>query len=137
LGIPQIQYISTSKPDGTDDTCDQLGWKKLEQAGQLLQHQAAQSEEGTPLEVVLTDENFYAGLPFASLYFACKARGLKVVCILQYCSEGDNIPDAFFVNESLHQFLRQKQGENPGNVQWRIPLSWETVYGPPPDDSIF
>lgn len=137
---PQIHYVSSSEPDGSDGVCDQLGWKRLEQAGQLLQHQAAlssSSEEASASEVVLTDENYYAGLPFASLYSSCKAKGLKVVCVLLYCSEGDNIPDAFFVAESLHHLLAQKQSGDPSNVQWRIPLSWETVYGPPPDDSIF
>ncbi|CAM6120976.1 unnamed protein product [Calypogeia fissa] len=140
---PQIQYISTSKPDGSDEICDQLGWKRLEQAGQLFQHQAALSEESSSSsspsssQVVLTDENYYAGLPFASLYSSCKAKGLNVVCILLYCSEGDNTPDAFFAVESLQHLLQQRKVGNFGNVQWRIPLSWETVYGPPPDDSIF
>ena len=34
-----------------------------------------------------------------------QAQGLNVLCILYFCSEGDNIQDAFLLAEALQSFL--------------------------------
>lgn len=39
---------------------------------------------------------------FGSCY---QAKGLKVTCILCYCSEGDNIPDSFQLAEASCKLL--------------------------------
>lgn len=41
-----------------------------------------------------------------SLCFVNQAKGLKVTCLLCYCSEGDNIPDAFHLAEAACKLLR-------------------------------
>lgn len=35
-----------------------------------------------------------------------QAKGLKVTCLLCYCSEGDNISDAFQLAEAVCKLLR-------------------------------
>lgn len=75
---PQIQYISTAKGDGSDDRCEQLGWKRLQhyspssEAWQLLDHQAALAEDSISAEIPLTDDLYFPGQPFASLLACCK-----------------------------------------------------------------
>lgn len=76
---PQIQYISTAKEDGSDERCEQLGWKRLQhfspssEAWKLLDHQAASSmEDSTSEEIALTDDMYFPRQPFASLLACCK-----------------------------------------------------------------
>lgn len=144
----QIQYISSATNDGTDRRCEELGYKKLEEynPSQRRWKQLALLAEGKSIpedlldvEDELVDEDYFAGLPFAALFSCCKAEGLKVTCLLCYCSEGDNIPDSFQLADAACKLLglspEKFHGNEPGG--WTIPLSWKTVYGPPPDLSMF
>ncbi|KAH0843444.1 hypothetical protein HID58_092029 [Brassica napus] len=83
--------------------------------------------------------DYYPSLPFAALFSAFKARGLKVTCLLCYCSEGDNIPDAFLLAEAASKLTGltpdKFHGEEGG--KWRIPYSWKSMYGAPPDCPCF
>ncbi|XP_024368227.1 uncharacterized protein [Physcomitrium patens] len=140
----QLQYISTANEDGSDDRCEQLGWKRLHhylpssEAWQVLDHQAMSAEDSLYSEIPQSDDLYFPRQPFASLLACCKAQGLKVVCILCFCAEGDNVPDAFLIADGLHRLLCHEKKEPQGSgVTWKIPLSWTTVYGPPPDDTMF
>ncbi|BBN12259.1 proteasome assembly chaperone 2 [Marchantia polymorpha subsp. ruderalis] len=130
---PQVYYCTT---DTNTSVFQQLRWKTLEHS-EALQH-ADELVQGPGEDFDgLNDENYYAGQPFSLLYSCCKARGLKVTCLLSFCAEGDNIPDAFFVVKSLQTLLQQTNGAKFDATTATIPLSWATVYGPPPDDSIW
>ncbi|GMH02732.1 hypothetical protein Nepgr_004571 [Nepenthes gracilis] len=146
----QIHYLSSTCTDGKDDDCESLGWKKLQEYNPVQRRWKYLSsvaegkhlkEEDLPLDDDLEedDEDYYASLPFAALYSCFKAKGLKVTCLLCYCSEGDNIPDSINLAEAacklLHLCPRSFHGNEDGG--WVIPLSWKTVYGPPPDVSLF
>ncbi|KAK4340294.1 hypothetical protein RND71_041756 [Anisodus tanguticus] len=67
------------------------------------------------------------------------AKGLKVTCLLCYCSEGDNIPDAFHLADTASKALGLIPNSSQGNEggSWTVPFSWKSVYGPPPDMSLF
>ncbi|GFP85441.1 proteasome assembly chaperone 2 [Phtheirospermum japonicum] len=104
----QIYYLSSSNVDGTDSECESLGWNRLQDydpAQRTWKHLDALAEEGSmpdedfPIEE-LGDEDYYPSLPFAALFSCFKAKGLKVTCLLCYCSEGDNIPEAFSMAEA-------------------------------------
>ncbi|PQM33225.1 proteasome assembly chaperone 2 [Prunus yedoensis var. nudiflora] len=145
----QTLYLSSTNSDGTDDYCEQLRWKKLQEykptqkAWKYLSALAegnAIPESILPFEGELEEEEYYyPSLPFAALFSCLKAKGLKVTCLFCYCSEGDNIPDAFHLAEAACKLL----GLSPSNFQGNgndklvIPLSWKTVYGPPADMSLF
>lgn len=139
------RYISTASPDGTDQRCDILGWKKFEnylplsEPWKLLDAQSLKQadEDLDDREVQLNDEMYYPSLPFASLFSCCKARGLNVVCILYFCSEGDNIQDAFCLGEALQKFFSVTSLSGPRPERWVIPYSWRSVYGPPPDLTMY
>lgn len=48
-----------------------------------------------------------------------QAKGLKVTCLLCYCSEGDNIADAFQLAEATSKILKL----NPDSFQGEFLLS--------------
>ncbi|KAF3435646.1 hypothetical protein FNV43_RR22737 [Rhamnella rubrinervis] len=146
----QVHYLSSTNKDGTDDNCEALGWKRLQEYNpdqrrwKYLSNVAEGSviqEEDLPFEDDQeNEEDYYSSLPFAALYSILKAKGLKVTCILCYCSEGDNIHDASNLTEAVYKFLGRTPSNSHGNDdggKWVIPCSWKTVYGPPPDVSIF
>ncbi|ONH91369.1 hypothetical protein PRUPE_8G110200 [Prunus persica] len=122
----QTLYLSSTNSDGTDDYCEQLGWKKLQEykptqkAWKYLSALAegnAIPESILPFEGELEEEEYYyPSLPFAALFSCLKAKGLKVTCLFCYCSEGDNIPDAFHLAEATCKLLDL----SPSNFQgWR------------------
>ncbi|XP_065854859.1 uncharacterized protein [Euphorbia lathyris] len=145
----QTYYLSSTNDDGSDDHCEQLGWKRLKEYNpaqrswkylSTLAEGKAAEENLFPFEDELEEEeDYYPSLPFAALFSCLKAKGLKVTCLLCYCSEGDNISDAFHLAEAASKFLGFSSDSFHGdeNSKWLIPYSWKTVYGPPPDMSIF
>ncbi|KAK4562890.1 hypothetical protein RGQ29_005396 [Quercus rubra] len=124
----QTYYLSSTNSDGTDDYCEQLGWKRLREYNPTQRCWKYLS--------TLAEGNAF--LPFAALFSCFKAKGLKVTCLLCYCSEGDNIQDAFHLAEAACKLLGLSPSNFHGNEGngWLIPYSWKTVYGPPPDMSI-
>ncbi|XP_062092511.1 uncharacterized protein LOC133798285 isoform X1 [Humulus lupulus] len=145
----QVHYLSNIHKVGKDDCCEKIGWKVLEEYNpdqrrwKYLSDIAEGSsvhEDDFPFEDEQeNEEDYYPSLPFAALYSCFKAKALKVTCLLCYCSEGDNIPDAFNLAEAACKLL----GLSPNNLnnnndnKWLVPFSWRTLYGPPPDMSIF
>lgn len=140
----QTYYLSSSSLDGKDDECERLGFKKLQEYNpsqrtwKYLSSIAENGEEDWPYEE-LEDEDYLASLPFAALFSCFKAKGVRVTCLLCYCSEGDNIPEAFHLAEATSQLLGLSTESFQGNEggKWIVPFSWKSVYGPPPDMSLF
>lgn len=142
----QIHYLSSTNADGTDDDCEKLGWKRLQEynpSQRRWKHLSSLAEgknteeETIPFDdEIEDDEDYYATLPFAALFSCFKARGLKVTCLLCYCSEGDNIPDSMNLAQGACRILQFNPCASEGGG-WVIPLSWKSVFGPPADMSIF
>lgn len=75
----QIYYLSSMNADGTDDYCEQLGWKRLQEydpAQRSWKYLSTFAEgnanqgDNLPLEDDLEEEDYCPSLPFAVL-FAC------------------------------------------------------------------
>ncbi|KAJ3670128.1 hypothetical protein LUZ60_010452 [Juncus effusus] len=150
-----IYYISNIGNDGFDPQCENLGYKKLEEYNPdqkrwkhiislsegLINDQESQTliQEYEDENEPLTDFDYFASLPFAALFSFFKAKGFRVTCLMSYCSEGDNISDSFQLADATCKLLDL----NPDNFNgkqgagWKIPLSWQSVYGPPPDTTIY
>ncbi len=45
-----------------------------------------------------------------------QAEGLKVVCVLYFCAEGDNVPDAFLIADAVQQYLHHRKPGASGMV---------------------
>eukprot|EP00850_Spirogloea_muscicola_P009130 SM000050S17055 [mRNA] locus=s50:632392:634358:+ [translate_table: standard] len=86
------------------------------------------------------------GTMFWRMFHCCKARGLNVLALVLFCSEGDNVTDALAMADCVDRLLgllpSEADGAVPGTtnipgIRWRIPPSWASVYGPPPDTNLF
>ncbi|MEE6464567.1 hypothetical protein FKM82_006292 [Ascaphus truei] len=64
------------------------------------------------------------------LYDDCCSEEIQMAVVLKFCSEGDNIPDAFallnHINEWLH-LVEQSNGDF--STKWKIPSSWRLLFG--------
>lgn len=78
----QVHYLSSTNKDGTDDYCETLGWKRLQEYNpdqrrwKYLSNVAEGSvipEEDSSFEDDLeNEEDYYSSLPFAALYSCLK-----------------------------------------------------------------
>lgn len=78
----QVHYLSSANKDGTDDYCETLGWKRLQEYNpdqrrwKYLSNVAegsVVSEEDSSFEDDLeNEEDYYSSLPFAALYSCLK-----------------------------------------------------------------
>ncbi|EFH59386.1 hypothetical protein ARALYDRAFT_898203 [Arabidopsis lyrata subsp. lyrata] len=63
--------------------------------------------------------------------------GLGVTCLLCYCSEGDNISEAFLLAEAVSKLT----GQVPWGRRWEMAdtvfVEEYVMYGAPPDMSMF
>ncbi|CAM8901545.1 unnamed protein product [Rhodiola kirilowii] len=143
----QVFYVCSSNEDGSNPECESLGWKKLldydpKQRGWEYLSKLAEANDTqdiiSPFEDdEEEDEDYYPSLPFAALFSCFKAKGLKVTCLLCYCSEGDNIPEALHLADAALKYVGIHSKEGADRAEWVIPCSWNTFYGPPPDMSLF
>lgn len=75
-----MHYLASTNSDGTDDYCEQLGWKRLQDYNpnqrswkylSTLAEGNAMPEDSLPFEGELEEEEYYyPSLPFAAL-FSC------------------------------------------------------------------
>ena len=83
----------------------------------------------------------------------CHQMQTKLVCLVMYCSEGDNRQHAFKFADKVANLLNRneknlfkfnsevkKMNENElfqSEYQWNIPFSWQTVFGDEPPSEIY
>lgn len=64
-----------------------------------------------------------------ALYTDCCAEDISMAVVLIFCSEGDNIPDAFTLINNVNDWLHLLEKPTQGSVQWRVPPSWSLLFG--------
>lgn len=83
----QVHYLSSTNKDGTDDYCETLGWKRLQEfnpdqtrwnyLSNLAEGSVSQVEDLPFEDDQESDEDYYASLPFAALYSCLKVFLVK------------------------------------------------------------
>lgn len=63
------------------------------------------------------------------LYTDCCNENIPMAVVLIFCSEGDNIPDAFTLGNYLNDWLHLVNTSDQGTTQWNIPSSWKLLFG--------
>ncbi|KAG5265179.1 hypothetical protein AALO_G00262240 [Alosa alosa] len=63
------------------------------------------------------------------LYTDCCNEDIPMAVVLMFCSEGDNIPDAFALGNYLNDWLHLLSKSAQGSPQWNIPPSWKLLFG--------
>ncbi|XP_030030212.1 proteasome assembly chaperone 2 [Manduca sexta] len=86
----------------------------------------------------LEDELNIFGGGFASLlYKIVSEESVPCLLIYKYCSEGDNIPDAFDMIQQLTYVLPLFSGQKDLLSQLVQPVSWKFLFGRPPPREIY
>ncbi|NXN42221.1 PSMG2 protein, partial [Rhinoptilus africanus] len=57
------------------------------------------------------------------------SKGIQMAVLLKFCSEGDNIPDAFALVNYLNEWHQLIKSEVNTSSQWKIPSSWRLLFG--------
>ncbi|KAJ8412652.1 hypothetical protein AAFF_G00116030 [Aldrovandia affinis] len=63
------------------------------------------------------------------LYTDCCSEDVPLAVVLTFCSEGDNIPDAFALVNHLNDWLHLVAKPSDVSSQWRAPWSWRLLFG--------
>ncbi|XP_012691549.2 proteasome assembly chaperone 2 [Clupea harengus] len=63
------------------------------------------------------------------LYTDCCDEDIRMAVVLIFCSEGDNIPDAFALGNYLNDWLHLLGKPAQGSPQWNMPPSWKLLFG--------
>ncbi|XP_048451903.1 proteasome assembly chaperone 2 [Rhincodon typus] len=122
IGTP-LRYLATPALQTIlGDKFQTLKWKELERVAAFPGISEVEEEISIP-----------GGGITKSLYHSSCIEGIPLAVLLIFCSEGDNIPDAFnllnFLNEWME--LKGKPSDQHGitQAQWKIPSSWRLLFG--------
>ncbi|KAK6644496.1 hypothetical protein RUM43_000763 [Polyplax serrata] len=69
------------------------------------------------------------------LFNNCMRREIPCSILLNFCSDGDNIPDAFRLVDYFNEWFQLKEKQNLTN--WIVPPSWNLFFGANPPVEIF
>lgn len=119
-----MRYLaSPSIEKDSDKTFDEIHWLKL---------------ESTPNPVDNSDTLRIPGGGFAlKLYQFLKDHEIPSIIVLKFCSEGDNVPDAIALTVYLDKWLHFGIVDSKGNINSKVPHSWNFLFGNPAPTEIY
>ncbi|KAI4905424.1 hypothetical protein NFI96_026307 [Prochilodus magdalenae] len=113
-----LRYLLSPALQDVGDALRELGWTELEKVSAFP-------------GITDSEKRLYipGGGVTKGLYTDCCTESVPLAVVLLFCSEGDNIPDAFalanHLNDWLHLLEKSSQGSNP----WKVPSSWRLLFG--------
>ncbi|XP_047240040.1 proteasome assembly chaperone 2 [Girardinichthys multiradiatus] len=120
-GTPLRYLITPSLLTASADALKELGWREMERIPAFPGVKDADAEPRLCIP---------GGGITKGLYTDSCDEDLPLVVLLLFCSEGDNIPDAFALVNHLNDWLHllDSQSQEP-NSKWKVPTSWSLLYG--------
>eukprot|EP00238_Polyblepharides_amylifera_P006451 CAMPEP_0196583396 /NCGR_PEP_ID=MMETSP1081-20130531/43414_1 /TAXON_ID=36882 /ORGANISM="Pyramimonas amylifera, Strain CCMP720" /LENGTH=264 /DNA_ID=CAMNT_0041904275 /DNA_START=86 /DNA_END=880 /DNA_ORIENTATION=- len=119
LGM-QLSYLATTE----QPRCAELGWALLSDEEFNQEKIRGARTPPWPVFCALQDQ-----------------EGVDTVCVIAFCSEGDNISEGGAVAQmTADLLLLGQEGPDSGTpcaLQWRMPPSWGNLYGPAPDMALY
>ncbi|XP_037330245.2 proteasome assembly chaperone 2 isoform X1 [Pungitius pungitius] len=119
-GTPLRYLVTPSLLKESALALEELSWREMEQVPAF-----------PGLTDANTDPRLYipGGGITKGLYMDSCAVDLPLAVLLLFCSEGDNIPDAFTLVNHLNEWLHllEKPSQKPN--KWKIPSSWSLLFG--------
>merc|ERR1712142_325944 len=64
------------------------------------------------------------------LLVRCERDNIPVAALLVFCSEGDNVPEAFLLANRCNDLMQILPSEKV-QTNWRVPSSWSALFGNP------
>lgn len=119
-GTPLRYLVTPSLLKGSADALKELGWREMERV---------------PAFPGLTDADAEPRLYIPGggitkrLYTDSCEEDLPLAALLLFCSEGDNIPDAFTLVNHLNDWLHLLDNPSQKPNKWKVPASWSLLFG--------
>ncbi|NP_001011145.1 proteasome assembly chaperone 2 [Xenopus tropicalis] len=119
FGTPFRYLVTPALQKSVADVLKELEWKEMEKVS---------SYPG------LNDNEkrvFIPGGGFTKRFYDdCCLEDLQMAVVLKFCSEGDNVPDAFSLLNQVNEWLHLVASTN-GDVlaKWKAPGSWQLLFG--------
>ncbi|XP_018412341.1 PREDICTED: proteasome assembly chaperone 2 [Nanorana parkeri] len=119
FGTPYRYLVTPALLPSVTDVMKELEWKEM---------------ENISLYPGINDEEKKMSIPgggFSKQMFEdCSSEDIKMAVVLKFCSEGDNIPDAFGLLNHLNKWLHLIELPNDGvTSHWTMPSSWRLLFG--------
>ncbi|KAL6457652.1 hypothetical protein MHYP_G00346150 [Metynnis hypsauchen] len=111
-------YLLSPALQDVGDTLRELGWAELEKVSAFPGINDSEKRLYIP-----------GGGVTKGLYTDCCAEDVPLAVVLLFCSEGDNVPDAFTLTNHLNDWLHLLEKSPQGATPWRVPSSWRLLFG--------
>ncbi|XP_028317783.1 proteasome assembly chaperone 2 [Gouania willdenowi] len=116
-----LRYLVTPSLMKTNaDTLKELGWKEMERMPAF----PGLSNPDAEMRLCIPGGGITKGL-----YTDSCEQDLPLAVLLLFCSEGDNIPDAFTIVNHLNDWLHLLDEHSQKTNKWKIPTSWSLLFG--------
>ncbi|XP_029976023.1 proteasome assembly chaperone 2 [Salarias fasciatus] len=119
-GNPLRYLVTPSLLKVSADALKELGWKEMERVPAFPGLPDANAEP----RLLIPGGGISKGL-----YTDSCAEDLPLAVLLLFCSEGDNIPDAFALVNHLNDWLHLLDTHGQQATKWKIPASWNLLFG--------
>ncbi|XP_036421798.1 proteasome assembly chaperone 2 [Colossoma macropomum] len=113
-----LRYLLSPALQDVGDTLRELGWAELEKVSAFPGINDSEKRLYIP-----------GGGVTKGLYSDCCAESVPLAVVLLFCSEGDNVPDAFTLTNHLNDWLHLLEKSPQGSTPWRAPSSWRLLFG--------
>ncbi|XP_046906610.1 proteasome assembly chaperone 2 [Hypomesus transpacificus] len=117
LGTP-LRYLATPALQEVMKSVKELEWREMERVSASM---------GVPD----SEQLLYipGGGPTKGLFTDSCAEDIPLAVLLIFCSEGDNVPDAFSLLNYLNDWLHLVDKPSQSSPKWTIPPSWRLLFG--------
>ncbi|KAM6899746.1 proteasome assembly chaperone 2 isoform 2-T2 [Xenentodon cancila] len=121
LGTPLRYLVTPSLLKVSADALKELGWRQMERVPAF----PGLTDTDTEPRLYIPGGGITKGL-----YTDSCAEDLPLAVLLLFCSEGDNIPDAFALVNHLNDWLHLLDNQSQDlSGKWKIPSSWSLLFG--------
>ncbi|KAM4705781.1 proteasome assembly chaperone 2 [Rhinophrynus dorsalis] len=119
FGTPFRYLITPVMQRTVEDVIKELDWKEMEK---VSSYPGVNEEEK---KVSIPGGGFTK-----MLYDDCCTEEIPLAVVLKFCSEGDNIPDAFALLNHINEWLHLLEPANDDlSLKWKVPSSWRLLFG--------
>lgn len=116
-----LRYLVTSSMlTLSKDALKELGWSEMERVSAF----PGLTEANVEPRLYIPGGGITKGL-----YTHSCAEDIPLAVLLLFCSEGDNVPDAFALVNHLNSWLHLLDSPGQEATKWKIPPSWSLLFG--------
>ncbi|XP_029022827.1 proteasome assembly chaperone 2 [Betta splendens] len=119
-GAPLRYLLTPSLLKVSAEALKELGWREMERVAAFPGLTDANAEPRLYIP---------GGGITKGLYTDSCAEDLPLAVLLLFCSEGDNIPDAFTLVNQLNDWLHLLDNPSQEPNKWKVPASWSLLFG--------